>query len=386
MDRIIFFLFTLFLLTDCTPYNKVPETPIKAKLLVHNGENVGTSYKEVTFKTLENPRAMVGSYGDYMTGSVIKAATSFDVIIESPDKLFSDQGASPSLRYKLEDGVVIPLSKEAHFMLTNYYHLEYIIDFWKSHGLDFTDMKYRVYFDPTQRVNQEDLAYNPLGNFKLDKKAKMNAAFLAFSLPGMRSFLVFRNSKLEDLPISHNLTIWAHEFGHNMFDKAFTRRDHTVYKAKEGTKASYRLSGLNEGCADYFSATLTDSKLEEFTDSFVGNSSVKEERVLPVSFTSKDLEEGVSFYKWGSVFASTLYEIAETEGKITVAKQLYTALGKLRLDWETVGRGDDFHFHHIAKRMIDEGASVGKKQLYCKAFESRFNDDVNFPEIRSYCY
>ena len=53
---------------------------------------------------------------------------------------------------------------------------------------------------------------------------KGNAAFIVEDPDYYKSFAIFAKDPDGELPIAMNFTVWAHEFGHNMFDKAFTKK------------------------------------------------------------------------------------------------------------------------------------------------------------------
>ena len=226
----------------------------------------------------------------------------------------------------------------------------------EKRGLDFNDVRYNFYYEPGFSSNVSGCSYTA--------KLKGNAAFSPEVKKGYKSFIIFGKDPRAELPVAMNFTIWAHEFGHNMFDKAFARRDPKAYTSKvESSRAEYYLSGMNEGVADYFASFVTKSNLKNFKMSL---STPMDNRSLPVSFTSSKLNIFSSYYRWGSVLASSLYELGEKYGHERISLQLYRSLENIRKDWEEYPM--IFNFHFLIKRMLEQAEQNNLTIEYGKVF------------------
>jgi len=333
----------------------------KARLLIDTGKMGGVQYKTITFKTLKYHGKLESDFGAYYSGAVIGGDLK---------DLYQTRGELVKLKINIDGDTMIPMTYHSNLLLTHYYYIEQLIEFWQERGLDFTDVKYNVYYEPSYSLTYDD------SNFLIKKKA--NAAFMPFEKKGYKAFFVYSKDPKSDLPIAMNFAVWAHEFGHNMFDKAFARRDSKV-SHKGFRRGRYYLSAMNEGIADFFSSVVTGSNLESMQLSLAEG---LEQRVLPVNFKSSSLSEDSSFYRWGSVLASCLYEIGEEIGQEKVALQVYEALKGLREDWDSNEPG--FNFHHLAKRMIKIGFQSNHGDLYKRSFLKWFDDEKNRSKILAY--
>ena len=108
------------------------------------------------------------------------------------------------------------------------------------------------------------------------------------------------------------------------------------------------LKAINEGCADFFAYVFTN-RVDELSDS---DSSAFRNRLLPVTFSSLDLELGSSNcyegeYCWGSIFASALYDVSlhQSIGRLNVAKNLFHSIKEFRIDWDQHKESETFEFY-----------------------------------------
>jgi hypothetical protein len=206
--------------------------------------------KEVTFKYLEDMKTLSGKYYDFRSGGTltlnVKQSRSGEVTVDPVESGVS----APELYFEVKDGVVIPKDNYSLFILSTAYQLDHI--FSKTKELIGTDPdellklkgKVKVYFDSklvqASGRSQESLDAN-------------NAAFA----PHIYSFIALKTNRTEKVPLSANLNVMAHEFGHLLFEYLTTEFDSKSALGKITKEAETVLSGLNEGFADLTAYTLT---------------------------------------------------------------------------------------------------------------------------------
>lgn len=372
MKKLIQFAFILSILSSC---GEKASKPYKAMIIT---SALSDSYELTTveFETLTDFDAVEGSIAR-IVGNAAFDLNGLNGIIESdnPDDLFVDKGSSVNIDYSVKDGVAIPSNFTSLEMLSIYYHYEKTFQYWQN-NLDLTLESYEkssLYYNPSVSLTD--------GDTTVEQTPKLNAAFL----PGPRDFLLFKTSDYEEVPLNMNYGVIAHEFGHGIFDIAFTGKDPSLYKTSH-TVASYELSGLNEGLADYFSWMVT-GKVDEFTASLSG---VTSERSLPVKFTLKDLDYLYTneasdvcygqFYCLGSIVASALFEIAHLDGmdNLTVGELARDSLPLLKNSWESIVDGEeDISPHKIFSLYMNHFLSLltSQKAESCTIIKKWFNSE-----------
>jgi hypothetical protein len=314
---------------------------------------------------------MEGDYAEFFTNSILNMNVDVRLLARDSSVFYHRKGKKPKLQISVKDDVSIPLNFDSLAMLSAYYSIEQIIDFWRHHGLDFRD-KYTFFYAPVYYSKKK---YGAV-------KKKFNAAYV----DNTKFFLLYKTSNEELIPFSMNKFILAHEFGHLMFNKAFVNNRPIFFENDDNLMQSV-LRAINEGCADFFAYTVT-ARTDELQASQLA---AFRDRTLPATFRSYDLANkrvqgsGIEYY-WGSVLASALYELSVLDniGRVVVAKSLYRSLEKLRSDWEDTYESLGFNFYHLLRRLIDQ-APFHDKKYYCKRFKYWFNDSMNYWEISSYC-
>ncbi|MCB9229945.1 MAG: hypothetical protein H6618_10070 [Deltaproteobacteria bacterium] len=354
--------------------------PVRARIVVFSdeeGSNTQYQWKEVVFNTLTDPDTMNGLYAQVVGNAEFRLEESQEEgsTEAAPGSYKLKGGDAVQLAYKMQDGVLHPLDYHSMLMLSMYYHYEKIVEFWRDHlGLD-PDV-----FGKRRLVYAPKIAAGNKG--EISGTLKLNAAFD----PVSQNFLFFKTSPREGLPIAMNLAILAHEFGHSVFDVFAARKEVPFYETSD-SRADKQIRGINEGFADFVSWVMT--MLEDGYG--VTHAGIAAERILPVSWTSRDLIlypkicKG-SFYCKGSVLASALYEVAKIRGKgaVPVAKVVLQALPVFAEDWASHKENSDFDYFWLLQRIVEK-AEPGDRADYCESFRKWFDDSVNTDKVNEVC-
>ena len=314
---VLFFISAAFL-NSCSEPD--PGKPYKVKIPVASGD--GYSYEVVTLNTLTDIEKIEGEYVAIKGGAEVEVSEDVEEIVKSddPDKIYATKPSDIKINYIEKDGVVIPKDFTSMAALTLYYNYEQTFNFWEQNlGLSLNE------FGKLTLIN------NPLLTLGLDSgsatlSVKVNAAFV----PGPRDLWFFKESRKAEIPLKMNLGVMAHEFSHAVFDDQFADRNPEVYEA-ESEDASFWLSAINEGVADYFSYMVT-GRTNDFALSI---QEIADERQLPVSWTLADIFFAPckdSFYCYGSILATALYQISQDlsssydNSAVEVGSRVYEAL------------------------------------------------------------
>lgn len=240
-------------LTGCG--NKRPSAgkPYKAIVValtsVDNNGSAHFSLAERSFFALSDMDSLDGTYVRMLRGGEL-TIKDVDGSLVSADT-FSG-GESPDLRYRLDGDVAVPLDYSTLAMLSAYYQFDYVYANIESVlGVAPSTLqeklpggKHTVLFEPELTISTSDAEINA--------GLKLNAAFS----PPDKQFLLFQRSAIEGIPLSSNLQVLSHEFGHSLFDYAFFDG---VYSETNYLGDTYALHGMNEGWADFVSWMFTQS-------------------------------------------------------------------------------------------------------------------------------
>lgn len=372
--RYVILLAMFLCLTFCGD-KKIPSN-IRAKI-VSLGDS-GIEYKVAEFRHLTDVRAMDGDIARILGGSVIDYNTSMeDVISGDPDRIFTRKGSKVQLDYTVVNGVIIAQNQDSLAMLSLYHSFEGIVDFWTTQ-YDFTYNeigKFNIHLDPSMSESGISI--------KLTVTPRLNASYFV----GLGDFLLNKTSPHERVPIKMNPAVLAHEFGHKMFDIRFANRDPEFYSTKS-SKAQFKLSGMNEGLADFFS-WLYVQKTNLYTLSLDVNS--MRDRSVPVPWTMSSLRADTSvctgrFYCEGSVLNSALYELSLSPSMSAqmVGNATLRALPKFRSDWKDHKNDKSFDYYYLLNRIVQE-LPADKQTLACSIFKKRFDDELNKPRLEQAC-
>lgn len=272
---------------------------------------------ERSFANLNNLDDLDGTYLKILRGGELSIREVNGSIVAADS--FSG-GDHPNLRYTLSDGVVVPSDYSTLAMLSSFYQFDYIYaNVNDVLGVAPADLqtklpggKHTVLFEP-QIVFKFDDAEGSAG-------IKLNAAFS----PKDKQFLMFQRSGVENIPLSGNLQVLSHEFGHYVFDYAFLDG---VYEETNYLASTFALSGLNEGWADFVSWNFTQSP-DILRSSIAIEDIARERHITKTTFVWSDLVSqsldttayeaaapygkcADSFYCIGTLFARSLLQTKE---------------------------------------------------------------------------
>lgn len=196
---------------------------------------------DVMFDSLYDLEHLDGAYFKLYRGGSIQ---------ENKDSFLIEGSRNPKLNYKIIDGVVVAKDYATLAMLSAYYQFDFIasrlVEISNIHIQDIVNTygKIEVFFEP--KFSQES------GGIVLMEFPKQNAAYL----PYFHKFILFSRSNSEHVPLSMNLQVIAHEFGHSLWEYVFNEGEAQLC---DRMNAEYVIHGLNEGFADFFSYTVTGS-------------------------------------------------------------------------------------------------------------------------------
>ncbi len=283
---------------------------------------------EKSFSSLTDLDELDGTYAKILRGGelTIKEVNGSLVSADS----FTG-GASPSLRYTMSDGVVIPSDYSTLAMLSSYYQLDYIYSKLsdvlgiQSSTLTtkYPDGKHTVLFEPQviMKVAGTDTSAG----------LKLNAAFS----PKDKQFLLFQRSSIENIPLAGNLQVMSHEFGHAVFDNAVFD---AVYDEKNYLGDTYALRGLNEGWADFVSSLYTGCY--DILRASIDISDIADQRhITKTSFKWDEVATGSgsglskctgSFYCIGTLFARSLVQAQKAMPTVTSPELASGLIASLR--------------------------------------------------------
>lgn len=294
---------------------------------------------EKSFTSLTDLDSLDGTYAKILRGGQLTISEVNGSLVSSDG--FTG-GTSPDLRYTVSDGVVIPSDYSTLAMLSAYYQLDYIYaNLSKVLGIEPTVLtakypggKHTVLFEPLIKLKQ--------GGTDITAGIKLNAAFS----PKDKQFLLFQRSTIESVPLSGNLQVMSHEFGHAVFDNVFLDG---VYDEKNYLSESYALRGLNEGWADFISSLYTGC-YDILRASIDIDDIAKQRNISKSTFKWDDIvsqtlgnssgsEYGKcsgSFYCIGTVFARSLVQsriaLSETVDAKTFAAGLIDSIRKAQAE------------------------------------------------------
>jgi len=351
---------SLLLITSCG--QETPDKPYRAKIVAFTPD--GYRLKTVQFQTLEDIDTLKGPIGRFIGNAALDGNSEIEEIIDprKKDSIYIDRGQNVRLDYKVRGGTVYPRNYDTMALLSLYYHYEKTVLYWTQEmDLPFDDFgALRIFYAPRIKATGKEGS--------IDSTVKVNAAFL----PGPRDLFFFQTSGVEQIPITMNLGVIAHEFSHAIFDFRFADKNASLYLA--GTEDTQdQLRGINEGIADFY-AYLVTRRPEDLGESLPV---LAAERTLPVGWTYSSLADADchgGFYCKGSILASALYELsqhAELSPNL-VGKMVYDALPQFRKNWQEHADDPDFNYHFLIKEII-EVADPSLHSILCSRFQHWFD-------------
>jgi hypothetical protein len=299
--------------------------PIKAQVLTivpkTSGEELGKEpkyqIKEVTFSHLDNLDDLVGKYYTFYSGGSLELRVKGSTVTPVETNV-----AKPALHYEVKNNVVIPKDNYTLLILSSAFQLDYIFSNLEQFSSVNPDEilekkgKLKVYFDTTMTISSgkktETLDHN-------------NAAFARH----IYSFITLKTNKNEKIPLSTNLNVISHEFGHLLFEHLTSNSDSDSKLNKLPSKAAVIATGLNEGFADLTAYALTGN-----SNALSGSFETEGESEQPALIRQRDFtsvkfdyssavftSEGVSFdgcdhdfYCIGTLFDNAFYKTQVSQG------------------------------------------------------------------------
>ncbi len=312
---------------SCSDQDKV-SAPYKAYVMYldKSKSTLGTPYYSLGAKELTDLKdisKLDGTYFSIREGGTLEVDTSGGAFI-SAEKF--EKGSTPNIRYKTKDGVIIPKDYSSLIMLSVFYQFQEI----------FGNLEEYTGVLPKDIVSTADngrmsIWYEPVVTDKHENEssssseiAKLNAAYLQ----GNKQFVLFQRSSLERVPISANLSVLAHEFGHALFEYSFygNKYDHNRDEDFEIDP----IFGMNEGLADYVSFIYTgvsnilgssflfaeDYMQRDFAQTTFTYDSMKMKAIKGSKDNTELLKNYCNggYYCFGTLFARSLWEASKTSG------------------------------------------------------------------------
>ncbi|WP_158999656.1 hypothetical protein [Pigmentibacter ruber] len=265
-----------------------------------------------TYPSLQNLNNLSGTYyqmfqggkltAKYVTGSIV-FAKSFE------------QTKNVNLRYKVVNGAASPKDYSTAAMLSAYYQFDTVmnnIQTMTGYSPSFINSKYgtiKVFFEPSIVLSGDGST--------IEASGKLNAAYM----PGAHQFLLYQRSSLENIPLSSNLQVIAHESGHSIWELAF---DNGSSPDCDRINQEYVIRGLNEGFADLLSYTMTGST-NILKNSIDINGTSGQRNFSTITFNYDQISNGVadssnsvcqqSFYCIGTLFANAIFKAQANLGQ-----------------------------------------------------------------------
>lgn len=325
----------LFALVACArKSNPAVSYPITASVIVFDSVDSSTGLAQFKvedrkFSSLTDINTLSGADLQVSEGGDLAATFIGGDYILAPE--FTG-ATKPQLRYVVANGVVVPRDYKTLALLSTYYQFETLFDqVEKKFGLTVPDIlseapdhKLQVFFEPTMSYQDNDLVGT--------QAKKLNAAYL----PSLRKFAIFRTSAAEQIPLSANLQVIGHEFGHTIFEHVFYKGS---FDENDRYQNEWAMRGLNEGFADFSSYTFTGST--DILRASIPYRALADERDFSLlSFSYENLGAADveitycagGFYCEGTLFARSLYILKDELAKQNLvaaddfAKMLTSAL------------------------------------------------------------
>ncbi len=282
-----------------------------------------------------------------------------------------NNGKSPDLRFDIVDGVVVALDYSTLAMLTASYQLEQVmLSLERTIG---------VSADSITADGTYELLYEPTFRQQGDVDATVQIKFNAFYLPGARQFGLARRSRFEEVPLSANRCVLAHEFGHALFEIAFfgnlaedcdenAQNSDPLFTGRLSTE--YAMRGMNEGFADIISFANTGG-----IDVLSGTGFSSDDRALigtVFNFPDRSNCDG-EFYCIGTLFARSLFEAFVADGNDQTSEEARGLLGQ-----------DVFEALSNARAMMIARADLPSPSSAIRACESESNDGYDAEVVSSF--
>ena len=246
--------------------------------------------------TLTNPDSMNGDLGTLYVGGIFE-------IDWATSNLTYDQGRPLRVQYQTIDGVAYPIDRDGLIAFSYYAHLEDTVQFLEQTETEWNGLL------------PMDTAISPIiSDLSLAFLPMENAAYV----PTIHHFLLLTDAIPKGVPLAANKGVVAHEFGHAIFHYLTTGGTTNDRLLPVDAKGFNSVSSLDEGLADVLGYLVTGRA------DFIGDSLTEQDRALdgehlaievetlPVDHTDDGLFSAYNPYDLGSVFAATVWEVADS--------------------------------------------------------------------------
>ena len=249
---------------------------------------------ERSIDTLTNPDSMNGDLGRLYVGGIFE-------IDWSTGKLAYDQGRPIQVQYQTIDGVAYPIDRDGLIAFSYYAHLEDTVQFLMQTESEWTGLL------------PLDTAISPIiSDLSLAFLPMENAAYV----PTLHHFLLLTDAIPKSVPLAANKGVVAHEFGHAIFHYLTTGDTTSERLLPVNAKGFNSVYSLDEGLADVLGYLVTGrvdfigDSLSEQDRALDDDHLASEVETLPADYTDEGLLNAYNPYDLGSVFAATIWEVA----------------------------------------------------------------------------
>lgn len=310
--------------------------------------------------TLHTPETMTGELGSLFVGGAFQ----IDV---SNGQLSYTNGRPLHLHYQTIDGIAHPVDRDGLIAFSFYAHLEDTVSMLNGVDTDWDGLlPMNTAISPL--ISDLTLAFLPMEN----------AAYV----PTLHHFLLLTDAIPKEVPLAANKGVVAHEFGHAIFHyltTGGTTTDRLLPIDADGFNSVY---SLDEGLADVLGYLVTSrpdfiaDSLSDQNRALDGEHLARNVEILPENHTDDGLLSAYTPYELGSVFAATIWEVADAVNDTTRMLNWITAStrqfgddirNEARVD--TVNLGMEW-----LDVWVDLAPSDGDRTLACSAIQSRWSD------------
>ncbi len=257
------------------------------------------SLKKVTFKYLEKPETLSSRYFIFQSGGKAESDSNNTNLTR-----FYQLGVSDFYNhFKEKDNTLIPQDTFSLYATSCAYQFDLILQkIEEISGIHPDEIlnkkgKFKIFFNVLSHTN--------------NKKEKTGNAFYVSSF---FSFVTTLPAKTEIVPLSANLRVIAHEYGHLIFDYLTTDfQDNSHIKEFKNDENNY-IRGINEGFADLTSFTITGST-DIMGETFLVNdhdlnASLKIRNFSQSHFNDTNIKDhcNASYYCLGILFNHAYYQ------------------------------------------------------------------------------
>lgn len=310
--------------------------------------------------TLSDPHSMRGELGNLYVGGTFEMDW-------SSGALRYENGRPLQVQYQTIDGSAHPVDRDGLIAFSYYAHLEDTVSFLESTE-HIWDGLLPIDTALSPIISDLSLAFLPMEN----------AAYV----PTVHHFLLLTDAVPKSVPLAANKGVVAHEFGHAIFHYVTTGGTTSERLVPVGAEGFNSVSSLDEGLADVLGYLVTgrsDFISDSLTDqdrALDGKHLAMEVETLPADHTDEGFLDSYNPYDLGSVFAATIWEVADvTNDSTLMLSWTIDTTRRFGLEIRNDEREDDVNLGmQWLDIWVDTAPSDDHRQLACTAIESRWTD------------